>query len=181
MSAMTLDQLKRRPTFHVAPRDTITLLGLFAPAALFGLGLLWVGLHDPRFGWALAPLSWPWELGVMAACGAIGTVGGVCDWTFHRLYVTVGPKEHHSHKLALLTGGLPLFLLMAAASVISAPRALLLPVMVVGLYTTALICYDEFVFHLRRCTAIETLFHRLLVFGNGAAWLAWCHFCFVRG
>jgi hypothetical protein len=43
-----------------------------------------------------------------------------------------------------------------------------------------MICYDEFVFHRKRCGRYETMLHRLLVFGNGIAWLAWMHWCFVR-
>jgi hypothetical protein len=42
-----------------------------------------------------------------------------------------------------------------------------------------MICYDEFVFH-RRCRRFETFTHRLLTCGNGLAFLAWSHWCFVR-
>ena len=48
------------------------------------------------------------------------------------------------------------------------------------IFTVVLICYDEFLFH-RRCGRFETLMHRLLTFGNGLAFLAWVHWCFVRG
>ena len=178
-STVTLDQLRRQPERPLRLRETVNLFGLFAPALLFGLGLLWLGSSDARFEWATSPSAWPWQLWALTVCGVLATLGGIGDWIFHRLYVTVGPKEHHSHKLALLTGGLPLFVLMAAATLTPSPGALLVPILVVALWTTALICYDEFVFHRRRCTAIETLFHRLLVFGNGAAWLAWVHFCFA--
>ena len=41
------------------------------------------------------------------------------------------------------------------------------------------ISYDEFVFH-RRCGPFERVTHRLLTFGNGLAFLAWAHWCFVR-
>lgn len=177
----TLAQLRRREPGPVRLRETINLVGLFAPAVLFGVGLVWLGATSPRFGWALSLTAWPWELWVLALCGVVATAGGVGDWLFHRRFVTVGPREHHSHKLALLTGGLPMFVLMAIASVVERPQLWLLPVIVVALYTSALICYDEFVFHRRRCTSVETVFHRLLVFGNGAAWLAWVHFSFVRG
>ncbi len=179
MTTQTLDALKP----NRAPRRwraLINLVGLFAPAVLFPLGLLALAGQHPRFAWLLEPSRHPWELWCMAACGVVATAGGVGDWVFHRLYVTVGPHEHHSHKLALLTGGVPLFALMVAASLIERPLLLLIPVIVVALYTSALIAYDEFVFHRKRCTTFETILHRLLVFGNGAAWLAWCHFCFVR-
>jgi hypothetical protein len=155
-------------------------VGLFAPALLFAVCLFAMHELDPRFAWLGTFTRWPWELWVIAACGGVATSGGVADFVFHRVYVTVGPEEHHSHKLALLTGGLPLFLLMAGASVLERPESLLLPIIVVALYCTVLICYDEFVFHRRRCTNLESAFHRLLVFGNGTAWLAWCHYCFVR-
>jgi hypothetical protein len=42
-----------------------------------------------------------------------------------------------------------------------------------------MICYDEFVFH-RRCGWFESFTHRLLTCGNGLAFLAWAHWCFVR-
>ena len=161
-------------------RVVVNLGGLFAPAALFAVGLVWVAAQEPRFAWLVEPGRYPWELWCMVTFGTVATLGGVGDWIFHRLYVAVGPKEHLSHKLALLTGGLPLFALMVAASLVPQPQNLLLPVMVVALYTATLICFDEFVFHRRRCTPFETTLHRMLVFGNGIAWLAWCHFCFVR-
>jgi len=179
-AVVELGQLRRRAARPVRLRETVNLVGLFAPCVLFVLGLLWLGAVSARFDWVFSLSRAPWELWVIAVCGGVATAGGVGDWLFHRRFVTVGPKEHHSHKLALLAGGLPLFLLMAAASVVERPAVLLLPVMAVALTTTALICYDEFVFHRRRCTTVETVFHRLLVFGNGAAWMAWCHFCFVR-
>jgi hypothetical protein len=104
------------------------------------------------------------------------------DWFLHRSGLTaVGKAEHRSHVAALAGGGVPLFLLMAAASVIARPQRLLLPILLVVLYTTVLICYDEFVYHRRRCKPLETLTHRLLVFGNGLAWTAWMHWCFVGG
>lgn len=86
-----------------------------------------------------------------------------------------------AHLLALGTGGVPAAVLMCAASIDADPRPYLLPVLVVVLYTTALICYDEFMFHRKWCGRLETVLHRLLVFGNGSAWLAWMHWCFVRG
>ena len=93
----------------------------------------------------------------------------------------MGRAEHHSELVALAGGGLPLFVLMAAASVVPRPQRLLIPVLLVVLFTAVTISYDEFVFHRKRCGAYETLLHRLLVFGNGLAWLAWMHWCFVRG
>ena len=121
---------------------------------------------------------WPWQLWWIAAFGAVGAAGGIGDWVFHRRFVAVGPKERRSHRLALYTGGVPMLGLMIAATAFEA-RWLLIPIIGVALWTTALICYDEFVFHRQRCSTHETWLHRMTVFGNGAAWLAWVHYCFV--
>jgi hypothetical protein len=91
----------------------------------------------------------------------------------------VGRKERNCELLALAGGGVPMFVLMSAASLGQQPARFLVPVIVVLLFTVTLICYDEFIFHRRRCRRMETVLHRLLVFGNGAAWLAWAHWCFV--
>ena len=49
---------------------------------------------------------------------AVATVAGWLDWRYHRSGKTViGRAEHHSELVALAGGGLPLFVLMAAASV----------------------------------------------------------------
>ena len=88
--------------------------------------------------------------------------------------------EHRAHLAALGLGGGTMFILMSIASLVARPQVLLLPIVVVALFTCTLICYDEFLFH-RRCGRFETLTHRLLVFGNAIAWLAWTHWCFVRG
>jgi hypothetical protein len=158
-----------------------TLLALFLPGILFGLGLLWLW-EDPRFAWLGVPAAFPWELWVIALAGGTATVGGLLDWAYHRSgRAAIGRAEHRSELAALAMGGLPLFVLMGLASVIQRPAVLLLPILVVVLFTAVMICYDEFVFHRRRCGRYETLLHRLLVLGNGVAWLAWMHWCFVRG
>ena len=101
---------------------------------------------------------------------------------YHRSGRTaVGRAEHHSELLALTCGGLPLFTLMVVASILHEPNVLLVPILMVVLFTTVLICYDEFVFHRKRCGVYETFLHRVLVLGNGMAWLAWMNWCFVRG
>jgi hypothetical protein len=92
----------------------------------------------------------------------------------------VGVREHHAHVAALGLGGLPLFCLMAAASLSARPLAFLMPVLAVLVVTVVLICYDEFRFH-RRCGWYEAVMHRLLTVGNGLAFLAWAHWCFARG
>src|SRR6185295_19186634 len=116
-------------------------------------------------------------------CGCIATLAGMGDWAYHRWVAkcVVGKKERDCELLALAGGGVPMFVLMSLASVSRQPLAFLLPVLVVLLFTTALICYDEFIFHRRRCRRLETLLHRTLVFGNAAAWFAWAHWCFVKG
>ena len=157
-----------------------TLLALFVPGVLFGLGLYLVS-GDPRFAWLAHPGAYPWELWGIAGCGSVATVAGFLDYRFHRSgRTTIGRPEHHSELVALAGGGIPLFVLMALASLLARPAVLLLPILVVVLFTTVLICYDEFVFHRKRCGHYETILHRLLVFGNALAWLAWTHWCFVR-
>jgi hypothetical protein len=159
----------------------LTLVGLFVPGFLFAAGLYLVSGH-PRFDWLHSLYEYPWELWVIACCGTVATMAGLADWAYHRSGKTaIGAKEHHSEMVALLAGGVPLFVLMAIASVISQPSILLIPVVVVVLFTVVMICYDEFVFHRKRCELYETMLHRLLVFGHGAAWLAWMNWCFVRG
>jgi hypothetical protein len=151
---------------------------MLAPAALFPLGLVCLR-HDARFAWLAEPARYPWQLWALAACGTVATLAGAADWRVHRSgATTVGRREHRAHVAALAGGGVPLFTLMALASVSARPEAYLVPVFVVLIYTVVLIAYDEFVFH-RRCGRVETLAHRLLTFGNGLAFLAWAHWCFV--
>jgi hypothetical protein len=158
-----------------------TLAALFLPAALFGVGLL-LFRDQPRFAWLASPLLFPWELWALMLCGSLATVAGILDWRYHRSGKTVvGAAEHRSELIALAGGGVPLFGLMAVATVLERPQVLLLPILLVVLFTAAVICYDEFVFHRKRCRSYETLLHRVLVFGNGLAWLAWVHWVFVRG
>ena len=149
------------------------------PGLLFAAGPPAAYRAYPRFGWLADPGRHPWELWVIAAAGCVATAGGLGDWAYHRRVVAVGPREHHAHLLALATGGLPLFGLMAAASVLPRPGVPLEPVLVVALYTASLICFDEFVFHRPRGRPPGTLFHRPLVLGNTAAWLAWVNWCSV--
>ena len=163
------------------PRLPLTLLALFLPGGLFALGLFSLR-NDPRFGWLANLAQYPWEFWILAVGGVTATVGGVLDWRYHRSGRThIGEAEHRSELAALVGGGLPLFFLMAAASVLPQPGVLLVPILIVVLFTVVLICYDEFVFHRHRCGRYESILHRALVLGNGLAWLAWMHWCFVRG
>lgn len=156
------------------------VLAMLVPAVLFPLGLVLL-LDDARFAWLSRPADYPWEFWAIAAFGSAATAAGAVDWRIHRSGVTVvGGREHRAHVAALGAGGIPLFFLMAAASLSPRPAAFLLPILVVLTLTVVLICYDEFLFH-RRCGRVEHLMHRVLTFGNGLAFLAWVHWCFVRG
>ncbi len=168
-------QARRRLSRHGAS----ALAAMLVPAVLFPLGLFLVR-GDPRFAWLGDVRAYPWELWAIAVCGTAATLGGVLDWRFHRGGETVvGRGEHRAHLLALAGGGVPLFALMTAASVSPRPARFLIPVLMVLICTVVMICYDEFVFH-RRCGRFETFAHRLLTCGNGLAFLAWAHWCFVR-
>jgi hypothetical protein len=161
-------------------REVASLLASLAPGALLGAALVALS-RTPRFAWLTAPSSYPWELWAVAVAGTVATVAGVVDWYHHRAAgLRVGPHERKAELLALAGGGLPLFLLMCAASVAPRPHVFLLPVLAVLMGTVVLICYDEFVFHRRRCERFEALLHRTLLGGHGLAFLAWAHFCFVR-
>jgi hypothetical protein len=164
----------------VRVRESANLLVSLAPGCLFGLALVALS-RQPRFGWLSVPSRHPWELWVIALAGTVATAAGIADWRYHRTAgVKVGPNEHRAEFLALAGGGLPLFILMCAASVASRPHVFLLPVLIVLMGTVVLICYDEFVFHRRRCGRFEALLHRMLLGGHAIAFLAWAHFCFVR-
>ena len=156
------------------------LLSLIVPALAFPIGLSLLQ-DDARFDWLARPHDYPWQFWVVALCGTVATAAGVIDWRIHRSWTTVvGRREHRAHVAALAGGGIPLFLLMAVASLHSRPALLLIPVFVALIATVVLICYDEFLFH-RRCRWGEVLAHRALTFGNGLAFLGWAHWCFARG
>jgi hypothetical protein len=163
---LALDDLQRnkRP---VRLTSFLSLSLLFLPAVLF---LVLLELNPRGFN--------VWQFWGIAFFGLIATAGGTGDWIFHKVYVTVGPHEHHSHILALGAGGI-VFVLMAIAWMIEQPLDLLIPVIIALLVTVTLICYDEFAFHTKRCKSFETGLHWMLVFGNGAAFLCWLHWIFV--
>jgi hypothetical protein len=151
---------------------------MLVPPAGFVLGLVLLR-DDARFEWLGRPPEYPWELWAVAACGSAATMAGLVDWCVHRSGRTVvGRLEHRAHVAALAGGGIPLFALMAAASIVARPLDLLLPTLAALIVTVVLVCYDEFVFH-RRCGPFEALTHRVLTIGNGLAFLAWAHWCFV--
>jgi hypothetical protein len=168
-----------RARARLSRHGAAALLAMLVPAVGFPLGLFVLRDH-PRFDWLGEPSSYPWEFWAVAVCGSAATLGGMLDWGFHRSGETVvGRREHRAHLLALATGGVPLFALMAAASLSPRPVQFLLPVLITLIYTVVMVCYDEFVFH-RRCGRYESLTHRLLTVGNGLAFLAWAHWCFVQ-
>ena len=89
-------------------------------------------------------------------------------------------KERDAEAAALGLGGVPMFVLMWVAMMNSKPVNFLIPILIVLIYTVVAISYDEFVFHIKRCGKLENLYHRMLVFGNGIAWLAWVHFIYCK-
>jgi hypothetical protein len=164
------------PLRHASALSVILVL---APGALFAGALLALRDADPRLGWLGDVARYPWQFWGVALTGAVATAAGLADWVFHKLYVTVGPREHRGHVHALGAGGV-LFVVMGVASLAARPERLLVPVVVTLVATTALICEEELRFH-ARCGAFETRLHRLLVFGNGVAFLCWFYWLFVAG
>ncbi|WP_243651117.1 hypothetical protein [Hymenobacter gummosus] len=161
-------------------RNYLSLLLLFVPAVAFGaLLLLTPGLAQRLHLQAAFPFV-PWQFWVVLLAGAAATYGGVADWRYHRnpLHLKLPAKERDAEALALGAGGVPMFGLMWLAMLSPQPSRYLVPIVVVLIYTVVAICYDEFVFHRKRCGPEETAYHRLLVFGNGLAWLAWFHFIY---
>jgi hypothetical protein len=180
MTTTFLAEQSRQARRRVSRRGPVALILMFMPAILMPLCLFFVR-NNSRFSWLHHITRYPWELWAVALCGIIASTGGTGDWFFHRSGETaVGAAEHRAHVMALGVGGLPLFFLMAGASLAARPLDWLLPVVAVLIVTVVLICYDEFVFH-RRCGRLEAALHRMLTIGNGLAWFAWAHWCFVRG
>jgi hypothetical protein len=160
-------------------RDHLSLILLFLPAILFAILLLLYRTHlKLRFS-AHFPYA-GWQFYAIALFGTIATAGGVLDWKYHRnpLNMKIPKKERAAEALALGTGGLPMFLLMWFAMLSAHPANFLLPIIIVLIYTVVEISYDEFVFHIKRCGRLENRYHRMLVFGNGLAWICWFHFIY---
>lgn len=162
-------------------RSYVSLVLLFVPPVLFGL-LLLVFQGNSKLGLTRELPYLPWQFLVMGVAGGVATVGGVLDWRYHRnpLHLKIPKKERDAEAAALGLGGVPMFVLMWLAMMHSNPATWLIPILLVLIYTVVAISYDEFVFHIKRCGPLETIYHRMLVFGNGAAWLAWFHFIFCR-
>ncbi|MGG9962936.1 hypothetical protein [Ferruginibacter sp. SUN106] len=162
-------------------RHYLSLVLLFTPALLFGV-LLFLFRKEPALSTSSQFPFLPWQFFVIAFFGIIATIGGVLDWQFHRdpLQLKIPKKERDAEAKALGLGGLPMFVIMWIAMLSTKPANFLIPILVVLIYTVAAICYDEFVFHIKRCGRKETIYHRMLVFGNGIAWLAWFHFIYYK-
>ena len=160
-------------------RQYLSLVLLFAPGFLFAF-LLWHYHQRPELGMSANFPFLPWQFWMIGVCGVLATIGGVLDWRYHRdpLKLQISAKERAAEAAALGFGGLPMFILMWLAMMSSKPSVYLIPILVLLIYTVVAICYDEFVFHIRRCGKLETRYHRMLVFGNGLAWLAWFHYIY---
>lgn len=160
-------------------RQYVSLCLLLMPPALFG-ALLLLFHGNGRLQLSRAYPFLPWQFLVVAVAGTVATLGGVLDWRYHRdpLKLKMPKKERDAEAAALGLGGVPMFLLMSAATLHARPTIWLIPIIIVLIYTVVAISYDEFVFHIKRCGPVENAYHRMLVFGNGAAWLAWFHFIY---
>lgn len=162
-------------------RDYLSLFLLFTPAFLFSLLVLFL-LDSDQFNFGLVFLYLPFQFWIIGFAGIIATIGGYLDWQFHRkvLKMKISEKERNAEAAALGLGGIPMFVLMALATISKTPNFWLIPILLVLIYTVVAISYDEFVFHIKRCGKLENTYHRMLVFGNGVAWLAWIHFIYCR-
>lgn len=160
-------------------RYYLSLLLLFMPAVLFAV-LLFIFKDHEKLRFSSSFPFIPWQFIVLAVFGSVATIGGVLDWKFHRdpLNLRIPKKERDAEAAALGLGGLPMFIVMWFAMMSSKPTLYLIPILVILIYTVVAISYDEFVFHVKRCGKKETTYHRMLVFGNGIAWLAWIHFIY---
>jgi hypothetical protein len=162
-------------------RTYLSLVLLFIPAILFGF-LLLIYRNDSKLHITYKFPYIPWQFLVITIFGIIAAIGGVFDWKFHRnpLNMKIPKKERDAEAKALGFGGLPMFVLMWLAMISATPHSYLIPILLVLIYTVVAISYDEFVFHIKRCGKIENMYHRMLVFGNGIAWLAWFHFIYCK-
>ncbi len=160
-------------------RHYLSLILLFTPALLFA-ALLFLYREHGRLHITHSFPFLPWQFLTIALAGIAATAGGVLDWRFHRnpLNMKIPKKERDAEAAALGLGGIPMFLLMWLAMMSNRPTNFLVPIIVVLIYTVVAISYDEFVFHSKRCRKKENSYHRLLVFGNGIAWLSWFHFIY---
>ena len=176
----TYTYLQMYPPKKIKPlRQYLSLILLFVPPVLF-VSLLYCFKGNAKLHISNGLPYIPWQFLAIAFFGIVATTGGVLDWKFHRnpLNMKIPKKERDAEAMALGLGGLPMFILMWLAMVSAAPTNFLIPILIVLIYTVVGISYDEFVFHIKRCGRTENRYHRMLVFGNGIAWLAWFHFIY---
>lgn len=160
-------------------RKYISLLFLFVPTILFAI-LVYVYRESSVLQIEHTFPYLPWQFLVLIFFGSIATTGGILDWRFHRkvLGMKMSKKERRAEAIALGLGGIPMFIVMSLATLSPKPIIYLIPIIIILIFTVVMISYDEFVFHTKRCGKLETIYHRMLVFGNGIAWLAWLHFIY---
>lgn len=178
---MTTKTKKHIMQYKKTFRTYLSLILLFTPAVLFGL-LIFVFKDNSKLQITDKFPFLPWQFLLILLFGVIATIGGVLDWMFHRnpLNMKIPKKERDAEAAALGLGGIPMFILMWLAMISSNPTNYLIPILIVLIYTTVAISYDEFVFHIKRCGKIEIIYHRMLVLGNGIAWISWFHFIYCR-
>ena len=75
-----------------------TLIALILPAVLLPALLVAAG-ERPELPRLFALSTWPVELWVLAISGAIATVAGVLDWSFHRHGGRRVPRAEHRAEL----------------------------------------------------------------------------------
>lgn len=158
-------------------REYISVTLLFVPCAVFCIGVFFSGNPD-----LYHKIFFSVESVIILILGTAGTAAGVLDWNYHRkiLGMKISRKERNAEAAALGLGGIPLSFLLAGAMHSTEPKNWLLPIISVLVFTAVLVSYDEFVFHRKRCSRKETVYHRVLVFGNAGAFLAWFHLIFGR-
>jgi hypothetical protein len=162
-------------------RNYLSLLLLFLPALGFIFCLYIFRNHASLHIISVFPFL-PWQFFIIGIFGIIATIGGVLDWSFHRdpLKLKISKKERDAEAAALGLGGIPMFMLMWLAMISATPIFYLIPIILFLIYTVVAICYDEFVFHIKRCSKRENIYHRMLVYGNGVAWITWFHFIYCK-
>lgn len=169
----------RKETDKYNFRQYLSLVLLFFPPLLF-LCLIIVYKNHPNLYLSEFFPFLPWQFLLLGLFGIVATIGGLLDWMYHRnpLNLKIPAKEREAESVALGLGGIPMFILMWLATLSVHPEMYLIPILIVLIYTVVMICYDEFVFHIKRCGKRENWYHRMLVFGNGLAWLSWMHLIF---
>src|SRR5258706_11629166 len=143
----SLPRLTRLPT--TPTRRRASSLGVLAhlpsltasvvPGIVFGAGILALRGRE-RFAWLAELSQYPWEMWTISTAGLVATLAGIGDWIYHRVAgVAIGKNERKSELIALAGGGVPLFGLMSAATLSSAPGPFLIPVFLVFTFTVVAI------------------------------------------